>query len=67
MLKKGDKCYVRNHYGKIEECRYGHANGLVHTVYDKAGGMIKVSRFKPGDCWSGRFVCMTGMNKGEEK
>lgn len=63
-LKKGDKCYVRNCRGEIEECWYGHVKGRVHTVYDTSGGIIKVSRYKPKDIWSGRFVCMTGMNKG---
>ena len=67
MLKKGDPCYVRNHYGEIEECRYGHVNGMVHTVYDKSGGIIKISRFKPKDIWSGRFVCMTGLNNAQQQ
>lgn len=66
MLKKGDPCYVRNCRGEIEECRYSHVNGRVHTVYDKSGGIIRVSRFKPDNIWAGRFVRMTGLNKGED-
>lgn len=66
MLKKGDPCYVRNHYGEIEECRYSHANGKSHTVHDQSGGVIKVGKYKPDNVWSGRFVCMTGIRGKNE-
>jgi len=72
MLKKGDKCHVRLMNGEIVEATYDEAlrdkshwvtlgNGsdalaLANPTNDKTCG-------KP-DC---RFVCMTGLNKGEEK
>lgn len=71
MLKKGDKCHVRLKSGEIVEAVYKNRvsdSDRLHEVSVCNRMMVAVWwGLDHLEDWECRFVCMTGINKGEEK
>jgi len=70
MLKNGDKCHVRLKSGEIVEAVYknrmGESSRLHHVSVCNEMKVAVSWGIDHLDEWECRFVCMTGMNKGEE-
>lgn len=73
MLKKGDPCYVRVPSGAIVRGTYNcPARNFDRSHFVDVVGYsfsLMTTKHKPNeaDYDECRFVCMTGLNKGEEK